>query len=130
MEKTEELESVRLDTWLNVSRAFKTRSQASRACELSRVRVNGVTSKPRRHVRPGDLVEIDVGDWTRVLEIKGLAEKPIAKALARELYEDRSPPRPDDPVARAMRRPAVLREAGAGRPTKKERREIEKLRSS
>lgn len=120
---------VRLDKWLQVARVFKTRSQATKACTLSRVRVNGDTVKPHRNVRIGDRIEIEVevGDWTRVLEVHELADKPVPKARARELYLDHSPPRPHDPLARLMRQAPVKRERGAGRPTKKERRQIEKL---
>jgi ribosome-associated heat shock protein Hsp15 len=122
--------SVRLDKWLQVARVFKTRTQATRAVDLNRVRVNGQTAKPHRALALGDRVEVEVGDWTRVLVVRELAEKPVAKAQARELYEDLSPPRPSaDPVERLLRRPPSLREAGTGRPTKKDRREIEKWES-
>lgn len=122
--------SVRLDKWLQVARVFKTRTQATRAVDLNRVRVNGQTAKPHRALGLGDRVEVEVGDWTRVLVVRELAEKPLPKAQARELYEDLSPPRPSaDPLERLLRRPPSLREAGTGRPTKKDRREIEKWES-
>ncbi|MEM7480697.1 MAG: S4 domain-containing protein [Acidobacteriota bacterium] len=122
-------ESVRVDKWLQVARMFKSRSQATRACTLHRVRVNGNSTKPHRLLQIGDTIEVEKGDWTRILVVKELADKPVAKALARELYEDQSPPPPpSDPIARAMRRPAVQREAGAGRPTKRERRQTDRLR--
>lgn len=119
---------VRLDKWLQVARVFKTRSQATKACNLSRVKVNGTTSKAHRSLSVGDRIEVEKNDWTRVLEVKELKDKPVPKAQARELYEDHTPPRPKDPLDRIMRRPPVQREKGAGRPTKKERRELEKLR--
>lgn len=119
---------VRLDKWLQVARVFKTRTKANRACSLSRVKVNGSTAKPHRSVSVGDRIEVEIGDWTRVLEVKGLKDKPVPKAEARTLYEDHSPPRPKDPVERIMRRPPVVREKGAGRPTKKERRQLERMR--
>lgn len=119
--------SVRLDKWLQVARMFKTRSQATHAVDLNRVRVNGQTAKPHRNLAPGDRIEVQVGDWTRILIVKELRDKPVSKEEARTLYEDQSPPRPEsDPLARLLRRPPALREAGAGRPTKKDRREIEK----
>jgi ribosome-associated heat shock protein Hsp15 len=120
-------EGVRVDKWLHVARAFKTRSLATRACQLSRVRVNGVEVKPHRELKLGDRVEVEVtSDWTRVLVVRELAEKTLAKADVPRLFEDLSPPRPGpDPYLRALRRPPVAREKGAGRPTKKERREID-----
>jgi ribosome-associated heat shock protein Hsp15 len=120
---------VRLDKWLQVARMFKTRSQATRACNLSRVRVNGQTAKPHKSLSLGDRVEVEQGDWTRVLVVRELRDKPVAKALAAELYEDLSPPRPRlSEIERLMRRPPERRDRGRGRPTKKERRDQEKWR--
>lgn len=122
--------SVRLDKWLQVARMFKTRSQATHACELGRVQVNGQPAKAHRHLALGDRVELAQGDWQRVLVVKELRDKPGPKAEAANLYEDLSPPRPaPDPLARLMRRPPVLRERGTGRPTKKERREMDRFES-
>jgi ribosome-associated heat shock protein Hsp15 len=120
---------VRLDKWLQVARMFKTRSQATKACTAGRVRVGGQDAKPHRRVAVGDRIEVDKGEWTRILEVKVLKDKPVAKAQAAELYEDHSPPPPQlDPMERLMRRAPVKRERGAGRPTKKERRDIERFR--
>lgn len=122
--------SVRLDKWLQIARVFKTRTQATHAVDLNRVRVNGQTAKPHRNLVPGDRIEVELGDWTRVLIVKELKDKPVPKAEAATLYEDQSPPRPDaDPLKRLLRRAPVLRERGAGRPTKKERRDMEKWES-
>jgi ribosome-associated heat shock protein Hsp15 len=121
---------VRLDKWLHVARAFKTRTQATRAVELNRVQVNGQTAKPHRALNPGDRVEVEIGEWTRILIVKELRDKPVSKEEAATLFEDQSPPRPSlDPLQRLMRRPPAVREAGAGRPTKKDRRAIEEWES-
>jgi ribosome-associated heat shock protein Hsp15 len=120
--------TVRLDKWLQVARAFRTRTQATRACTLGRVEVNGERAKPHRHLRLEDRVEIDLGDWRRILIVRVLRDRPVARAEAPTLYEDLSPPRPKlDAIDRAMRGPAVRREKGAGRPTKQERRAMEKF---
>jgi len=119
--------SVRLDKWLNIACVYKTRSQATHAVDLNRVRVNGQTAKPHRNLNPGDRIEVEIGEWTRVLIVKELRDKPVSKEEARTLYEDLSPPRPEaDPFHRLLRRPPVVREKGTGRPTKKERRDIER----
>jgi ribosome-associated heat shock protein Hsp15 len=119
--------SVRLDKWLQVARMYKTRTKATDACDLGRVKVNGQPAKPHRALAPGDRIELLQGDWERVLIVKELRDKPVPKAEAVALYEDQSPPRPVlDPLERLMRRPPVLRDAGAGRPTKKERRDMER----
>ena len=119
--------SVRLDKWLQVARMFKTRTQATHACDLGRVKVNGQPAKPHRQLTPGDRIELDQGDWERVLIVKELRDKPVPKAEAPSLDDDPSPPKPaPDPLARLMRRPPILREQGTGRPTKKDRRDIER----
>lgn len=119
--------SVRLDKWLQVARMFKTRSQATHACELGRVRVNGQPAKAHRQLAVGDRVELTQSDWERVLVVRELRDRPVPKAEAALLYEDQSPPRPaPDPLERLLRRAPVQRDRGAGRPTKKERRSIER----
>ncbi len=121
--------SVRLDKWLQVARMFKTRSQATHACELGRVQVNGLDAKAHRHVAIGDRISLHQGEWQRILIVQVLADRPVAKADAAALFEDQSPPRPEleaDPIRRLMRRPPALRESGAGRPTKRDRRDIER----
>lgn len=117
---------VRVDKWLHVARVYKTRTLAAKACDLSRVRVNGAPVKPHRELQVGDRLDAEVtSDWTRTLVVRELADKTLPKSEVPRLFEDLSPPRPaPDLYARALRRPPVLREKGAGRPTKKQRREI------
>jgi len=123
--------AVRLDKWLQIARVYKTRSQATRACQLGRARVNGIRAKPHRPLAVGDRVEVDkLKDWTRILVVAELHDKPLPKAEAPRLYVDESPPQPvRDPMSRLLSRPAGTREQGLGRPTKRERREMERLRS-
>jgi ribosome-associated heat shock protein Hsp15 len=118
---------VRIDKWLHVARVYKTRTLAAKACQLSRVRVNGVAVKPHRALVVGDRIEAEVGrDWTRVLVVRELVGKTLPKAEVPRLFEDLSPPRPSaDPLARMLRRPLVARAEGAGRPTKRDRRAME-----
>ena len=107
---------------------FKTRTKATHACDLGRVRVNGQSAKPHRQLVLGDRVELTQGEWDRVLVVRELKDRPVPKAEAPKLYEDLSPPKPaPDPLARLMRRPLATRDAGTGRPTKKERREMERF---
>jgi ribosome-associated heat shock protein Hsp15 len=119
---------VRLDKWLQVARMFKTRTLATHACETGRVRVNGTVVKPHRHLAVGDRIELTIGDWQRVLVVRELRDRPLPKAQVPAIYEDLSPPRPaPDPFERLLRRPPVTRAKGSGRPTKKERRDLERL---
>lgn len=122
---------VRLDKWLHVARIFKTRTLAGKACEQGKVEVNGQKAKAHRHVHLGDKLEVKVGEWQRILIVLGLRDKPVAKAEAATLFEDQSGPRPEaDPLRRLMRRPPISREKGAGRPTKKDRRDLQRARST
>ncbi len=122
--------AVRLDKWLQVARVFKTRSQATKACQLGRVRVNGTRAKPHKSLALEDRVEAEKGDWIRVLVVRELRDRPLPKAEVPRLYTDETPPRPaPDPLERWARRAPAARDRGLGRPTKKERRDIEKLRS-
>ena len=123
------VEKVRLDKWLQIARVFKTRSQATRACNLNRVEVNGQSAKAHRNLQLEDRVEIELKDWKRILVVKELHDKPLPKAEAPRLYEDLSPPKPKlDPLERLMRQAPVQRERGAGRPSKRERRKLDKIR--
>ena len=124
------LETVRIDKWLMVARVFKTRAQANRACVLGRVAVNETRAKPHRLLRRGDRIEVEIdSEWTRILVVKDLKERPVRKAEAPDLYEDESPPRPvRDTIDRMLHAAPAKRERGAGRPTKRDRRKLERLR--
>lgn len=121
--------AVRLDKWMQVARVFKTRTRATRACNHSRVRVNGATAKAHRNLALEDVVEIELGDWTRILVVKELRDRSLPKAEATRVFEDASPPKPQlSDFERLMRRRPAERPRGAGRPEKKERRQLERLR--
>ena len=121
--------SVRLDKWLQVARVFKTRSKATKACNLGRVRVNDSVAKPHKLLTVDDRIEVEIGDWTRLLVVRELRDKPVRKAEAADLYEDLSGPRPQrDPWERLLRATPARRERGTGRPTKRQRRDIDRWR--
>ncbi len=119
---------VRLDVWLNVACLFKTRSQAKRACDSGRIRVNGLPAKAQRKVNLEDRIEFRQGPWQRAFVVKGIEGRPVPKAEARKLYRDLSPPRPRRDRLSEILGPVGWRERGAGRPTKRERRRIERLK--
>ncbi len=104
---------------------FKTRSMATAACRGGHVRINGSAAKPARPVRVGDRVEVRVADRDRVLEVVQLIDRRVAASLAAECVVDHSPPAPPrDYVA-----PLFRRDRGSGRPTKKDRRSIDRFRN-
>ena len=86
--------------------------------------VNGLSAKPATKVKPGDEVAVRQGGRTRIFEVVRLIEKRVGAAIATESYVDRSPPPPDPEFVA----PTAVRERGAGRPTKRDRREIERYR--
>ena len=81
------METLRLDVWLDVACLFRTRSEAQKACKIGRVDVNGQTAKAHRDIRPGDEIVISrpLGRKQTVV-VRGLADRHVAKAEARELY--------------------------------------------
>lgn len=118
------LTSVRIDKWLWAARAFKTRSISADACEGGQVHLNGEHVKPAKAVKVGDRIEIRQEGWSKIWEVIALSEVRGPAEVARKLYTDHSPPPPVRPV------PVALRDAGAGRPTKRDRRELDRLRGA
>ena len=119
--------NVRLDKWLWAARLHKTRSLAQAACQGGKVDVNDQAAKPSRLVRIGDRLRVTIGEWRRDLVVRALDERRGPAARARELYEDLSPP-PPPRARRAL--PPMVRAPGLGRPTKRERRLIERVRGA
>jgi ribosome-associated heat shock protein Hsp15 len=122
----------RLDVWLDVACLFKTRSEAQRACRGGKVDVNGQAAKPHRDVKLGDVIDITrpLGRRQRVI-VRGLAERHIAKAEARLLYEDVTPaPSPEQQALLDLMRLAGPRRrlADAGAPDRRERRRLRRAK--
>ena len=99
-------DGVRLDVWLDVACVFRTRSEAQTACKSGKVDVNGQSAKPNRRMRIGDVIEIGRPFGRKQkLRIVGLAERHVARAEARKLYEDLTPPpTPEEVEARRIER--------------------------
>lgn len=125
------MESLRLDVWLDIACLFRTRSEAQKACKTGRIDVNGQTAKAHREVRPGDELVISrpLGRKQTVV-VLGLADRHIAKAEARALYEDRTPAPTAEEVEmrRMIRLTRALTRTPAVTPDKRERRRIRRLK--
>ena len=121
---------LRLDKWLWYARFFKSRSLATRACAAGRVRINrALVSKSHATVKPGDVLTFPLGPVIRVIEIVALGVRRGPAPEARTLYNDLAPPVPSRGGARPARPAAVAaRDHGAGRPTKADRRAIDRLK--
>lgn len=119
-------DSVRVDKWLWSVRGFKSRTSAGTACSSGHVRVNGEIAKPSTKVAMGDRVQAKRGRRLLVFEVVELIEKRVSAPRAGECYIDHSPPPEHRAAPDAI--PIGARDRGAGRPTKRDRRMIEKLR--
>ncbi len=113
--------SARVDSWLWAVRIYKTRSAATSACRAGHVRVNGEKAKAAQPVRAGDELRVRIAGFDRTLVVRKTITKRVGAVLAAEAVDDRTPPRDPTPVV-------AQRDRGAGRPTKRERREIDRFR--
>ena len=115
--------SVRVDSWVWAVRLAKTRSQATAACRAGHVRVNGNPAKAAHAVSVGDEVRVRLHGFDRIYRVTGLATRRGSAAEAAQYFEDLTPP----PLPRVERPADIIRDRGAGRPTKRERRETDRL---
>jgi ribosome-associated heat shock protein Hsp15 len=102
----------------------RTRSDAAAACRGGHVKVNGKAAKPASPVKVGDRVEAHLHDRERILEVRTLIVKRVGASVAVDCYVDHSPPPPE----REQDVPVFQRDRGAGRPTKRDRRQLDRLR--
>jgi ribosome-associated heat shock protein Hsp15 len=128
--KLEDVEAVRLDTWLDVACVFKTRSEAQKACKLGKVMVNGQTAKPHRDVKAGDELEISRPMGRKqLLTVLAVADRHMPKAEARLLYEDRTPkPTPEEIEVRRLERIYRAAATPRTRPDRDQRRTLRRLK--
>jgi ribosome-associated heat shock protein Hsp15 len=118
--------AVRVDSWIWSVRLTKTRSAAASACRAGHVRVNGERAKPAQPVRERDEIRLRYAGRERIVVVRQLLRKRVGAPVAVEAYRDNSPP----PPAPADLAAVGLRRRGAGRPTKRDRRELERLRAT
>ena len=116
-------DATRIDRWLCAVRLVKTRPLATRLCEGGHVLVNGSPAKPSTKVRAGDRVEARIADRERVVEVVRPIESRVGAAVAVTCYVDHSPP-----VEPVEVRPGIMAIRREGRPSKRLRRELERLR--
>lgn len=116
-------DETRIDRWLCAVRLVKTRPLASQLCEAGHVVVNGLRAKPSTKVRAGDRIEAFVADRERILEVVRPIENRVGAPVAVTCYVDHSPA----PVVTEVR-PGIMAVRGEGRPSKRLRRELERLR--
>ncbi|MDQ8196410.1 RNA-binding S4 domain-containing protein [Coraliomargarita sp. SDUM461004] len=124
---TSNASSQRLDRWLWAVRVYKTRSDAAEACRGSAVRLNGSIAKPSAKVRIGDMIVARTKALTRTLHVLALTENRIGAPLVPEHLDDQTPESEYEKAREKRANARVFSHKGSGRPTKKDRRDIEKL---
>ena len=118
---------VRIDKWLWAVRLFKTRSLAAEACRGGKVKVNEAPAKAARDVRIGDLLDVQTVEFRRKVRVVGLVDKRVGAAVVPQFMEDLTPPEEFTRKSDPNFRPVSLRPKGSGRPTKKERRQLDEF---
>ena len=123
-------EVLRADKWLWYARFFRTRGLATKACNAGKLRISGaLVSKAHDGVKPGDVLTFPQGRHVRVVKVLALAQRRGPAAEAQALYEDLKPPSVEGRLPKiAGVQPPGARMPGAGRPTKQDRRALDKLR--
>ncbi|MCF8362886.1 MAG: RNA-binding S4 domain-containing protein [Prolixibacteraceae bacterium] len=121
------LDSVRIDKWLWAVRVYKTRSQASEACRKGRVEIDGVSVKPSREIKRGEVIKVRKNPVTYHYKALELSEKRMGAKLVPEYMEDITPAENLEVLEMQNLMSGTGRNKGKGRPTKKERRDIDRL---
>jgi ribosome-associated heat shock protein Hsp15 len=124
------MDEVRIDKWLWAVRIFKTRSIASEACKKGRVMVGNVTVKPSRTIRRGDIVQVRKPPVTFSFKVLDLTDKRMGAKLVPQYMENITPPDQYEILELNKISGFIDRQRGTGRPTKKERRDLEQFTES
>lgn len=122
MSEKKELKKIRIDKWLWAIRIFKTRTIATDACKAGRIKMNGNTLKPSYEIKIGDSVQVKKEGFNLTIKVVGLLEKRVSAPIAQAAYENLTPPEEMEKFRLWF---VETRDRGAGRPTKRDRREID-----
>jgi ribosome-associated heat shock protein Hsp15 len=123
-----EKEKLRIDKYLWAIRIFKTRSLATEACKAGRIKLNGQNIKPSHEVRIGEIYNISKGAERKVIKVTGLLENRMDAKSVSGFYADETPVEQTHAFKSMFQAPLLKRDRGTGRPTKKDRREIDDMK--
>jgi len=123
------MDTVRIDKWLWAVRLFKTRSQASAACRGGKIKIENAVVKPSREVKLEDIIHVQAGGFTKTVKVIGILKNRVSAKLAVEYVEDITPAEEIDKKLMLREVNYERRDRGVGRPTKKSRRLIERLKN-
>lgn len=121
-------DKLRIDKYLWAIRIFKTRNLATEACKMRRIKMDGQSLKPAHCVKIGECYAIQKGNERKIVKVTGLLEKRGDAPTAQQHYEDLTPIEDKTILPSVFSVPVLKRDRGTGRPTKRERRDIDKLR--
>jgi len=120
--------SVRIDKWLWAARLFKTRAIATDAIKGGKVKMDDTPVKPSREVKEGDVIQVQIEQLHKVVQVKSVIKNRVPAKMVPEVYTDLTPPEEYERIEFMHAFKSEWRDRGAGRPTKKERRMIEKMK--
>lgn len=120
-------EGVRIDKWLWAVRIYKTRSLATDACKRGHVTINGMPVKPSRVLQEGEIIEVKKAPIKRRFKVLALTGKRMGAKLVSDFMEDITPPEELEIIEMQKYMRWSVREKGTGRPTKKDRRELDEF---
>lgn len=124
------MESVRIDKYLWAIRVYKTRTDATDACKGGKVRLNGYDVKPSKEVRTGDVIVVRKGAVTYTYKVLDIVDRRVGAKLVPDYAENQTPQEELDKLRVPVETFFLKRDRGAGRPTKKDRRQMESLWAS
>ena len=122
------MDSVRIDKWLWAIRVFKTRTLATEACKGGRVKMDGQNVKASREIKEGDVIDIQQGIIKKTFRVKVAAKNRVSAKLVPDLAEDLTPPEELEKQQMLRQLNHEKRDRGVGRPTKRDRRDIDSLK--
>jgi ribosome-associated heat shock protein Hsp15 len=123
------MEDIRVDKWLWSVRLYKTRNQAIDACKAGKVKIDGNAIKPSRILKIGDILTVSLGPLLRTIKVKELLNNRVSAKLVPDFLEDLTPKEEYERIQLMKEFNAEKRDRGIGRPTKKDRRHIERLKN-
>ena len=123
-----EEEVIRIDKWLWAARLFKTRAIATDAIKGGKVKINDTPVKPSREVKEGDIIQVQIEQLHKVVQVKSVIKNRVPAKMVPEVYTDLTPKEEYERIEFMRAYKGEYRDRGAGRPTKKERRMIEKMK--
>lgn len=121
-------EELRIDKWLWAVRIYKTRTLAGDSCRAGKVKIDGIAVKPSRALKLGDVMTVSIGPLTRTLKVKALLHNRVSAKLVPDSLEDLTPVEEYERIQFMHELNAEHRDRGTGRPTKKDRRFIDRLK--